>query len=407
MWKKYEKCRNHYLQSQLKFLTPTTINEIAKLPVEQIVPNQCQYYGCHNNKSTFFDDRAELAYGLRALPKLMKEIGSDDATTQFRAINSLSEYVRNPLHAQRAITQFQIVRRCQNIFLRIRMKYEESKYRHLDCLLTIFYYISKHLNGVYQIVRSNRLLDQLYEIAAKRDMHMIKASAILSLLSEQHAAAVVLINSYNVLDKLINIYSPDICVPYYPEALWLHLQHILQYIPDEAIKCGFFEILYKRIKGRLFQYHRFDLKCFGMLCGSDEGRKRFMAIDGVKEMYDILNDPVEKLDTYENVVLTLMNGILSKPVMWRCREFTDLPSIVTDIVRNTTNQKMQLCCLQLLRELGGMPCIKRYMKATFLEHLKNIECVSMNNKEAHAELLYWLQREVYHTSALKQKLQDF
>ncbi|XP_073812111.1 uncharacterized protein [Musca autumnalis] len=399
MWKKYETYRNHFLQSQLKFLTASAINEIAKSSVEQQTSNGC----CLDNKSTYFADRAQLAYGLRALPKLMKEIGSDDDETQFRAINSLSEFVRNPLHAQRAITQFQIVRRCQNIFLRIRMKYQETKFRNSECLLTIFYYISKHLNGVDQIVRSNRLLDQFYAIVEAREIHMVKTVQILALLSEQHSGAIYLINSYSVLDKLKGIWSRDICVPYYPDELWLHLQHVLEHIPDAAVECGFFEILHNRIKGRLFQFHRYDLKCFALLCRSVGGRKRFMAVDGVKEMYDILTDPFKKLDSYENVVLTLMHGILSKPVMWRCREFTDLPWIVTELVSSTANQNMQLFCFQLLCGLAEMPCIKRYIRVKCLESLKRIECMSLPNKEVHDELLYRLQREIYHTSALKLK----
>lgn len=61
--------------------------------------------------STYFEDRAQLAYGWFALPKLMKEIDSDVNLTHWRAIVSLSEFLLNPLNAQRAILEMDLVRK--------------------------------------------------------------------------------------------------------------------------------------------------------------------------------------------------------------------------------------------------------------------------------------------------------
>lgn len=61
--------------------------------------------------ANYFENRAQLAYGFWALPKLMKELGSDKSEEQWRAINSLAEHISNPLHGQRAINVYEIVRR--------------------------------------------------------------------------------------------------------------------------------------------------------------------------------------------------------------------------------------------------------------------------------------------------------
>ncbi|XP_013101483.2 uncharacterized protein LOC106083167 isoform X1 [Stomoxys calcitrans] len=401
MWAKSEAYKNNYLQTELMHITPTTINEIVNKEVE----NRDGALSTVSNymPSNCFYNRSPLAYGLWALPELMKQIGSDDFELQYKALSSLAEYVVNPLHAQRAIRQFQVVRRCQNIFFRIRMKYEKSKFQTAERILEIFYNVAKHMSGVEAIVHSNRLMDQFYAIVRDREENMLKISKILSLLTERISAAIYLLDNYNVMQKFADIWRQDICAPYYPIDLWLHFQHILQQAPDKAIELGLFEILHTRIRGRVFKFHRCDLKCFALLLRCEEGQKRFLNVDGVREMYELLVDPSKQLDSYENVILTLMNGVLAKPVLWRCREFTNLPIIITGLAEISKEYNMQLYCLQLLRELGEMPCIKRFIQENCLNTLNNISCIGAMNEKLREELLYWLQREIYHTSELKKK----
>ncbi|XP_075165365.1 uncharacterized protein LOC142237821 [Haematobia irritans] len=398
MWMKYQEYKNHFLQTELQHVKATTINDLVSKEFEKRRSNHTDFPvgGLTCVSSSYFDSRTNLAYGLWALPKLIKEIGSDDNETQYRALQTLSEYIVNPLHAQRAIIQYQIVRRCQNLFFRIRMKYETSKSRYADRILDIFFFKTML-----------RLMDQFYNIVRDREEHMLRTSKILSLLTEQSSATIFLLNTYKVMGNLMEIWQKDPCVPFYPEDLWLHLQHFLVVAPDEAVACGFFEIFYTRIKARVFQFHRYDMKCLALLLRCEEGQRRFLEADAVKEMYEILRDPLKKLDTYENVIFVLMNGMFAKPIMWRCREFTNLPTIITTLAQTSAEQNMQLFCLQLLRELGEMPCIKRYIQENCLEILKTITCGPVINKKFHTELIYWLQREIYHTSDLRRNLRCF
>lgn len=50
--------------------------------------------------------------------------------------------------------------------------------------------------------------------------------------------------------------------------------------------------------------------------------------------------------------------------------------------------------------MGVMPTIKRFIKENCLEDIKNIECHYMANINAHERLIYWLEREIYHTTDL-------
>jgi len=71
---------------------------------------KCAPYCC-TSTSTHLEDRAQLAYGWFALPKLLKELDSDVRLTHWKAVVSLTEFLLNPLNAQRAITEMDIVRK--------------------------------------------------------------------------------------------------------------------------------------------------------------------------------------------------------------------------------------------------------------------------------------------------------
>lgn len=182
-------------------------------------------------------------------------------------------------------------------------------------------------------------------ILRDRKEHLEAISKILPFLSEHKESSLQLIHDYKVFDKLFDIWNRDPCISYYPNDLWLHLTQLLQIAPEEAVKKGFFEILYKRISGRLLQYHVWDMKCFGLLLHCAEGQKRFLQIDGVKFLYTILDE--ECLDSCENVIFCLMQSLFGKAVLWRSREFTKLPLILTKLAKDSKKVKQQLYCFQV------------------------------------------------------------
>lgn len=49
-----------------------------------------------------------------------------------------------------------------------------------------------------------------------------------------------------------------------------------------------------------------------------------------------------------------------------------------------------------------MPCIKRYMQKNCTEDLEALECLVEANARLRFELLYWLHREIYHISDVRE-----
>lgn len=202
------------------------------------------------------------------------------------------------------------------------------------------------------MVQKYRLLDQFYTMLVDRKEFSKAICRIMPLLSTDLDNVIHLIDNYKVIKKLKRIYEYEVCTSHYSSKLWLHLSHVLEQAPKEAVAAGFFDILQTRIRGRLPQYHVWDMKCFALLLCCCEGQSRFVEVDGVKMLYDILKE--EDLDSYEQVVYALMNGLFAKKVLWRCREFTDLPLIIVKLAGNPEERSQQLYCLQVYIDIYCM-----------------------------------------------------
>ncbi|KAL9914958.1 uncharacterized protein ACN2A1_001812 [Glossina fuscipes fuscipes] len=257
------------------------------------------------------------------------------------------------------------------------------------------------MNGGKYILRCEPLINQFYDIIRKREESVPKVSDILSLITKDAEDVHYLQERYEAVTTLAQIFSYDLCAPSYPANLWRHMEWIFEAFPHFAVDKGFFEILHTRIKNRSSKYHIFDMKCFGLLLRCSEGQKRFVAIDGIKEIYDILADTKHKLDTYEQVIYTLMSGLFAKDTLWRCGELIDMLSIIMQFAKNRQEINTQLYCLQIFRILSDMPWIKRYMKENYYKSLENIKCDTKSNDKLRSELLYKLDREIYHLSELR------
>lgn len=81
------------------------------------------------SSSTYLADRAQLAYGSFALPKLLREMDSDVRLTHWKAVVSLTEFLLNPLNAQSAITEYDIVRKWVEVLgfcLQVNLSYPKQ-----------------------------------------------------------------------------------------------------------------------------------------------------------------------------------------------------------------------------------------------------------------------------------------
>ncbi|KAI8035938.1 uncharacterized protein LOC128256753 [Drosophila gunungcola] len=418
MWEQLERYRNHFLQNEIKdVLKPSSINRQQNKEWSKAMEKRhickCMPYGC-SSTSTHLQDRAQLAYGWFALPKLVKELDSDVPLTHWKAVVSLTEFLSNPLNAQRAITEKDIVRKLKNAFMRMRLKLHKEQYREVEMYLKIYNILSRNLDGAEHIANRKCLRNEFYKIIKNQEANKDGlASEILRNLTGKPKVLGIFMEDPENFAALAEIFNQDPCRPHYPLDLWHHLCHLLEVAPEQAIALGFFELLHQRILNRLADFWDMATKAFALLLRCAEGQRHFNAVDGVKLLYDIFAQPDEekpsmllpqqKVQNWEYTVLALLNGLHSKRALWRSREFTQLPCYVGRLMESAmaatvANPRLQLYCLKALRELGVMPCTKRYIVANWLADICQLFCLDAEAECARDSLVDWLRRDIADSS---------
>ncbi|XP_030375521.1 uncharacterized protein LOC115624815 [Scaptodrosophila lebanonensis] len=413
MWEELERYRNHFLQHEIKtVLKPSSINRQQEREWREFMdkrecckrfPQRCTF------SSTYFEDRAQLAYGWFALPKLMRELDSDSHLTHWRAIVSLSEFLLNPLNAQRATLEMDIVRKLKNSFMRMRLKHHTEHYREIEIYLKIYNVLSRNLNAAERIASRKCLMSEFYKILMEKCTYKqeLTAEILRNLTGKPEVLGIVLEDPDNIA-ATASIFQQDPCKSVYPLDLWHHLCHLLELVPDQGIKLGLFEFLHSRIYNRLPKFWEMSTKAFALLLRCEEGQKRFDDIDGIKLIHDVFQDasrkdlrklPFQIVENFEYTVLALLNGLHSKRALWRCREFTELPCFVGRLMSTETNPRLQLYCLKALREMGMMPCIKRYIIGNWLLEIRQLFCLDADAECARDELVDWLRRDIADSSS--------
>ncbi|XP_053964722.1 uncharacterized protein LOC128867492 [Anastrepha ludens] len=402
MWEELASYKNHFLQLEVKHMKKETVNNLVTTAHRKRESKRCQCV-CRNedecDSSTYFRDHAALAYGFLCVEKLLHDICSDVPLVRWQNINSLSEVLLNPWQAQRAITQFDVVRKCGNIFFRLHHGYLQEHYHERRQLMKIFYIISGYLNGAHQIAHRTHLVNAFYSIIYSRSETSLLACKILRNLTEKTELCLFMMDESKAFYRLSLIFHNDPCTPFYPNPLWEHLCHFLEIAPTLGINHGYFELLVERIETRRLSYHEFCMKCFAMLLRCEKGQKRFDEIDGVKMLYDILSDEQRKLDNYEYVVVALLHGLVSNRSLWRCREFTDLPNRIIELAK-CKNINLQLICLKVIRLLSAMPCVKAYILSGCMTDLMSIKCLNELNECTRDSLVEWLNRDICDSSEM-------
>ncbi|KAH8283464.1 hypothetical protein KR018_002982 [Drosophila ironensis] len=413
MWEELERYRNHFLQHEVKdLMKPSSINKTQNTEMKKVLGERdaCKTMPDHcTSSSTHFEDRAQLAYGWFALPKLMKEMDSDVRLTHWRAVVSLTEFLLNPLNAQRAIIEMDIVRKLKNAFMRMRLKHHKEEYNEVEMYLKIYNILSRNYNGAEAIANRKCLRNEFYVIIKAQEKGKDGlASEILRNLTGQPKVLGIILKDPENFTSLAEIYKEDPCRPRYPCHLWHHLCHLLEVAPEQGIELGFFELMHLRIQHRLTDFWGMATKAFALLLRCPEGQRRFDAVDGVKLLYEVFemsdekpltkNQKRQKVQNWEFTVLALLNGLHSKRALWRSREFVPLPCYVGRLMGHTASPRLQLYCLKALRELGVMPCIKRYIIGNWMDDLTKLCCLDAEAECARDSLLDWLRRDIADSS---------
>uniref|UniRef100_A0A1A9Z5G9 GBD/FH3 domain-containing protein n=1 Tax=Glossina pallidipes TaxID=7398 RepID=A0A1A9Z5G9_GLOPL len=354
MFEHLAKFRNRFLQRNSKGVAREYINKMTDEMQDRLQSKRRDCDVMHGkdtgerNESTYFKDRIAVPYSSFIMPKLMKDLADKDPDIQWKAINTLSDgVIINSILSRNSKSGYDFVRNITNVFLGKRYKIRETTEEEISVLLEIFIIIAIYMNGAKYILKSDQLVKALYEMIENGEENSSKAAEILAFATREYDNVFYLQEHYNAIRKLARILRRNVRAYSNPSALYRHLQWLLETFPDVGVKEGLFEILFTRIKNRACNFHKYDLKCFVLLLRCPDGQKRFALIDGIKEIYEILVDPIRKLDSYENVVYAIMTAMFTKKITLRCSQFVDLPRLITQLAKDSKETIMQLYCFQV------------------------------------------------------------
>lgn len=192
------------------------------------------------------------------------------------------------------------------------------------------------------------------------------------------------------------------------EDLLYHLSNLICINPEEFIELGYFEMLHSRVKDIAlfdrptvnnniikFPIYAVILKCFALLINCRQGQEKFMEVDGVELMFEILATHCIPDWIYEFATLALQNGTICKVSVWRSKEFRELPIILLRMAHHKENDALQLYALKCLRNLTSMPRVKTFVRNICMPQIKKISCRKPANKKAKDDLIKWLKSKKY------------
>lgn len=348
---------------------------------------------------------AQLAYGNLALPKLIVEICADNKCQQYQSLNALSNYLYNPLEADRAINQFELVRRLNNNFQRkLREPLENAD--QIEFILKIFEILASHFNGAIRMTDLCSFLSAIHNSILQHAFWDHQAARILRVLSTQPKIAFRLYSSkFRIV--LTSIFQNQE-YSWKLEDLLYHLSNLICINPSKFIELGFFEMLYDRISDttlferptvqsnmRKFPNYTAMLKCFGLLINCKEGQETFMEVDGVHLMYMILKTNCIPDWIYEFAALALQNGTICKVTVWRSKDFWDLPLALLKCAHSKENDALQLYALKCLRNITCMSVMKKFVRNVCLPQIQDVFCRKEMNKLVKEKLVKWLKSKKY------------
>ncbi|EDW04377.1 GH23277 [Drosophila grimshawi] len=67
--------------------------------------------------------------------------------------------------------------------------------------------------------------------------------------------------------------------------------------------------------------------------------------------------------------------------------------------KRTTNPRIQLYGLKTLRNMGTMPCVRRYIIGNWLTEICEMKCLDAEAECARDALLDWLRRDIADSSS--------
>lgn len=368
----YSPHKHSYLQLRSSGVNPRIINRAVNLAREQptIDPGDFEppwnrltsEQPCSPTKNVD-PTRRPLAFGKLAIPKLCRELHSDNLEVVKAAITSFVDVLHDPEKGYQAL-RIRVPDRMADLLV-----HHEADIRERTCMaLTI---VSGLADGKAAVVQNKTILGNLARLLNDSEAAVrFKAAECLCSLSEFWPIADELID-FGFVPRLLNHVCEDI-----EEVSIIHL-HTLDALMygfegiEQALKNNGFEIFCSMIDGDHSRLKASSLKCLSKLLATPIGKQ--MAYDS--DLLDDLNRLLhyEESDVYGASASAIMFATIKSAAKIKAIQLKRLPHRLVKLCHDSEHPLTKMQCIQALTNICEHPETRKFVCETYYQALENLK----------------------------------
>ncbi|KAI4459361.1 rtdr1 [Holotrichia oblita] len=368
----YSPHKHSYLHLRSSGVNPRIINRAVNLAREQptIDPGDFEppwnrltsEQPCSPTKNVD-STRRPLAFGKLAIPKLCRELHSDDLEVVKAAITSFVDVLHDPEKGYQAL-RIRVPDRMADLLV-----HDEPDIRERTCMaLTI---VSGLADGKAAIAQNKTILGNLSCLLNDSEAAVrLKAAECLYMLSEFWPIADELIE-FGYVPILLNHVCEDI-----EEVATIHL-HTLDALMygyegvEHALEHNGFEIFCSMIDGDLASLKASSLKCLSKLLATPHGKQMAYDADLLDDLNRLLH--YEESDVYGASASAIMFATIKSAAKIKAIQLKRLPHRLVKLCHDSEHPLTKLQCIQALTNICEHPQTRQLVCGTYYDTLENLQ----------------------------------
>lgn len=309
--------------------------------------------------------RRSVGYGKLALPKLRRELHSNDASIMIHAINSIMDLVCDPEKGYEAI-RLRIPQRMIDLLL---SKSEEVRERACMVLTTL----AGMADACEMLVKDVKFLENLADVIEDiSPVVRIKAATLLEMLTRNWMAVFELATTAYVPALLDNLLDEDEAI------VAIHLSSLEKLLHAEgrifAIEYGALDIFEELLKRSDSKVLCGATNCIAFLATVMYGKELAFNANILIKLNRLLHD--ERSEVYCAAASAIMYCTLLTKAKLAAKKVKYLPDRLLVLCRNCEHPQARIHSMKALTNLCEHPYIRKKIKQ---EHLDEVQSIPVHN----------------------------
>lgn len=320
--------------------------------------------------------RRPVGFGKLALPKLRRELHSNNETTVIHAINTIMDLVCDPENGYEAI-RLRIPQRMIDLLMS-----KNTEVRERTCMTLII--MAGMADCCEMLVKNVKFLENLATVIEDiSPVVRIKAATLLEMLARNWMAAYVLATTAYVPALLDNLLDEDEAI------VAIHLSSLEKLLHAEgkifAIEYGAFEIFEELLEKSDPKVLCGATNCIAFLTTIMYGKELAFNANILIKLNRLLHD--ETPEVYSAAASAIMYCTLLPKAKFAAKRIKHLPERLLVLCRNSEHPQARIHSIKALTNLCEHPYIRRKIKQEYLDEVQSIPVHKIPEMKEYKEIL--------------------